>query len=195
LNSESIQKIFDSIRQKVAKEWQDKLSDKLTGIDELLKEYKKEIQDKKESDSFKKGSSQLEQNKQYKELNERLEIENKKLAEIVLLHQQIDKIKTQKKELFELTVKNHISFATNIDELIQGFSLMHDDIAIKIEKTYQRDKCKDLLTVFINLQSHNRKNFVDDWGDKYENNVKSKVENFLQDALENKIALKKPFPC
>jgi energy-coupling factor transporter ATP-binding protein EcfA2/glycine cleavage system regulatory protein len=129
--------------------------------------------------------------KQYKELNERLEIENKKLAEIVLLHQQIDKIKTQKKELFELTVKNHISFATNIDELIQGFSLMHDDIAIKIEKTYQRDKCKDLLTVFINLQSHNRKNFVDDWGDKYENNVKSKVENFLQDALENKIALKK----
>ncbi|VVM25418.1 hypothetical protein BSPWISOXPB_3395, partial [uncultured Gammaproteobacteria bacterium] len=105
LNSESIQKIFDSIRQKVAKEWQDKLSDKLTGIDELLKEYKKEIQGKKESDSFKKGSSQLEQNKQYKELNERLEIENKKLAEIVLLHQQIDKIKTQKKELFELTVK------------------------------------------------------------------------------------------
>jgi cytoskeletal protein RodZ len=44
------------------------LSDKLTGIDELLKEYKKEIHDKKESDSFKKGSSQLEQNKQYKEL-------------------------------------------------------------------------------------------------------------------------------
>jgi hypothetical protein len=43
------------------------LSDKLTGIDELLKEYKKEIQGKKESDSFKKGSSQLEQNKQYKE--------------------------------------------------------------------------------------------------------------------------------
>jgi putative sterol carrier protein len=89
LNSESIQKIFDSIRQKVAKEWQDKLSDKLTGIDELLKEYKKEIHDKKESDSFKKGSSQLEQNKQYKELNERLEIESTKLAEIVLLHQQI----------------------------------------------------------------------------------------------------------
>jgi hypothetical protein len=56
-----------------------------SGIDELLKESEKEIQDKKESDSFKKGSSQLEQNKQYKELNERLEIENKKLAEIVLL--------------------------------------------------------------------------------------------------------------
>jgi hypothetical protein len=48
-------------------------------IFELLKEYKKEIHDKKESDSFKKGSSQLEQNKQYKELNERLEIESTKL--------------------------------------------------------------------------------------------------------------------
>jgi hypothetical protein len=36
----------------------------------------------------------------------KLEIENKKLAEIVLLHQQIDKINTQKNTLFERTVKN-----------------------------------------------------------------------------------------
>ncbi|CAC9654854.1 TrlF family AAA-like ATPase [bacterium endosymbiont of Bathymodiolus sp. 5 South] len=190
LNSESIQKIFDSIRQKVAKEWQDKLSDKLTGIDELLKEYKKEIQDKKESDSFKKGSSQLEQNKQYKELNERLEIENKKLAEIVSLHQEIDKINTQKNTLFELTVQNHISFATKIDDLIRDFSLVHDDIKIKIEKTYQRDKCKELLKDLINLQSHDRQSFVNDWGSQYVADPQLKIESFLQQALENKIELK-----
>ncbi|MDQ6956963.1 MAG: hypothetical protein Q9M21_07190 [Mariprofundaceae bacterium] len=191
LNSQAIQEIFASVRQKAIKEWQDKLSAKLTANDELLEEYKKEIQDKKASDSFKKGSSQLEHNKQYKELNERLAIENKKLAEIISLRQQIDKINAQKKELFEQTVQNHISFAAKIDELIRDFSLVHDDIEIKIEKIYRHDKCKELLTNFINLQSYGRKNFVDDWGGEYENNVKSKVENFLQDALENKITLKK----
>ena len=190
LNSKSIEEIFDSVRQKAIKEWQDKLSYKLTGIDELLEKYKKEIQDKKESGSFKKGSSQLEQNKQYKELNERLEIENKKLAEIVSLHKQIDKINSQKKELFELTVKNHISFANKIDELIQEFSLVHDDIEIKIEKTYQHDKCKGLLKDFINLQSYDRQSFVNDWGSNYEADAQSNIESFLQQALENKVELK-----
>ena len=191
LNSKSIQEIFDSVRQKAIKEWQDKLSAKLTGIDELLEKYQKEIQDKKDSDSFKKGSSQLEHNKQYKELNERLGIENKKLAKIVSLHQQIDKINLQKKELFEQTVQNHISFSTKIDELSRDFSLVHDDIEIRIEKIYHHDKCKELLTGFINLQSYGRKNFVEDWGGEYEADVKSKVEIFLQDALVNKIELKK----
>ena len=174
LNSKSIQEIFDSVRQKSIKEWQDKLSTKLTAIDELLEKYKKEIQDKKESDAFKKGGSQLEQNKQYKELNERLGIENKKLAEIISLNQKIDKINAQKKALFELTVNNHITFAEKIDELIQYFSLVHDDIEIKIEKTYQHDKCKELLKDFINLQSHDRQSFVNDWGSKYEADAKSK---------------------
>lgn len=190
LNSKNIQEIYSSVRETALKEWQDKLSAKLTDIDELLDKYKKEIQDKKESDSFKKGSSQLEQNKQYKELNERLGTENKKLAEIVSLHQQIDKINAQKKALFQLTVKNHISFATKIDELIQDFSLVHDDIEIKIEKAYQHDKCKELLKDFINLQSYERQSFVNDWGSRYEADAQSKIESFLQQALENKVELK-----
>ncbi|NYT47006.1 MAG: hypothetical protein H0A75_04710 [Candidatus Methanofishera endochildressiae] len=152
LNSTAIQAIFDSVRQKAIKEWQDKLSAKLTDINESIEKYKKEIQDKKDSDSFKKGSSQLEQNKQYKELNERLAIENKKLAEITSLQKQIGNINAQKETLFEQTVQNHISFATKIDELIRNFSLMHDDIEIKIEKIYRHDKCKELLKDFINLQ-------------------------------------------
>jgi len=190
LNSKAIQEIFDSVRQKAIKEWQDELSAKLTDIDELLNKYKKEIKDKKASDAYKKGSSRLDQNKQYKELNERLGIENKKLADIFLLQKQIGNINTQKKTLFEQTIKNHISFATKIDELIRDFSLMHDDIEIKIEKFYRHDKCKELLKDFINLQSHDRQSFVNDWGSKYQADAESNIEGFLQQALENKIELK-----
>ncbi len=65
LNSEAIQEIFKSVKQEAIKEWQDKLSAKLTDIDELLEKHRDEIRHKKESGAFKKGSSQLEQNKQY----------------------------------------------------------------------------------------------------------------------------------
>jgi ABC-type cobalamin/Fe3+-siderophores transport system ATPase subunit len=190
LNSKAIQEIFDSVRQKAIKEWQDKLSAKLTGIDELLDEYKKEIKNKKESDAFNKGSNQLEQNKQYKELNVRLGIENKKLADIASLQKQIGNLNTQKKALFEQTIQNHIYFDTKIDELIREFSLVHDDIEIKIEKVYRHDKCKELLKDFINLQSHDRQSFVNDWGSNYQADAKSNIEGFLRQALENKIELK-----
>jgi len=190
LNSKAIEEIFDSVRQKAIKEWQDKLSAKLTEIDELIEKYKTEIQGKKASDSFKKGSSQLEQNKQYRELNQRLAIENKKLAEITLLQKKIGNINTQKKILFEQIVQNNIAFVTKIDALIRNFSLMHDDIEIKIKKFYRHDKGKELLKDFINLQSHDRQSFVNDWGNKYEADAKSNIEEFLKQSLENKIELK-----
>jgi hypothetical protein len=190
LNSKAIQDIFDSVKNNAITEWQDKLSVKLTDIDKLLENCKTEIQNKKESSVFKKNSIQLEQNKQYKELSDRLTIESKKLIEITSFQNQINNIDEQKKKLYEKIVKNHTFFTSKIDELIKNFTLAHDDIEIKIEKSYQHDKCKELLEGFINLKSRSSKEFVENWSNGYENNTKTTIENFIQKALENKIELK-----
>lgn len=190
LNSKAIQEIFDSVKQQAIKHWKDKLSLKLTEIDDLLQKNKNDTQEKTESNIFTKGKNHLEQNKQYKELNDRLYIENKKLAEIISLQKQIDMVNKQKNILFSQTIQNHIAYAAKIDGLIQDFSLVHDDIEIKIDKTYRHDKCKELLKDFINLQSYDRQNFVNNWGSAYEDDIKFNVEAFLKQALENKIELK-----
>lgn len=190
LNSKVIQEIFNSVKQQAIKQWQDKLSAKLAEIDELLKKHENDIKEKTESNIFNNGKAHLEKNKQYKELNHRLSFENKKLVEIISIQTQIDNINEQKKTLFDQTIKNHNTYTEKIDKLIYDFSLVHDDIEIKIEKTYQEDKCKELLKDFINLQSHDRQNFVNNWGTTYEADIKSKVAEFLQQALENKIELK-----
>ena len=190
LNSKAIQEIFDSVKQQAIKEWQDKLSIELTKIDGLLEQCKNAAQEKIESSIFTKGENYLRNNKQYKELKDRLDTENKKLAEIISLQNQINKVNGQKKALFTETIQNHISYTAKIDELIRNFSLAHDDIEIKIEKTYLHDKCKGLLEDFINLQSHERQNFVNGWGSAYKTDTKTEIENFLQQALENKIELK-----
>jgi hypothetical protein len=190
LNSKDVQKNFEAVKQQATKQWQDKLSVKLEEIDSLIEKSTEDIQKKKESDVFKNGIKHLEQNKQYKELNDRLSIENKKLTEIISLQSQIDKVSAQKSMLFEQTIQNHIAYVQKIDALIQEFALVHDDIEIRIEKIYRHDKCKELLKDFINLQSHDRQKFVNNWGSAYEGDIKSKCEEFLQQALENKIELK-----
>ena len=93
LNTEGIQDIFDVIKQRTTKEWQDKLSNKLEKIDQYLEEHNNNIQQKKETEIFKKGMQYLEENKQYKEFNDRLKIENNKLEEIICIQNEINKIK------------------------------------------------------------------------------------------------------
>ncbi len=190
LNTKAIQEIFDAVKQQAIKQWQEKLSSKLVEIDGLVGKNKNDIQRKKESGTFKKGNKHLEQNKQYKELNDRLSIENKKLAEIISIQKQTDKVKEQKTTLFSQTIQNHIAYVEKNDELVVRFSLVHDDIEIKIEKIYRHDKCKELLKDFINLQSYERQSFVDNWGDTYQEKIQATIESFLCDVLENKIELK-----
>ena len=191
LNSKDIQKIFDDVKQQAIEQWQDELSNKLVEMDSLLEEYKNKIQEKKESEIFKKGNKYLEKNNQYKELNGKWSIENKKLEEIVSLQNKRDIINKQKDELFKETIQNHISYKRKINELIRKFSLEHDDIKIKIEKTYLHDKCKGLLKDFINLQSHDRQNYVKDFISRYKNNIEFAVKDFLEKALNNDLELKK----
>ena len=190
LNTKAIQEIFDSIKHSANEQWKVGLTKKLTEINTLIEAHKNDIKNKKESAIFNKGSIHLEQNKQYKELNDRLTIENKKLAEIISLQTKIDKVNAQKNTLFTLTIENHIIYTAKIDELVRVFSLVHDDIEIKIEKTYRDDKCKGLLKDFINLQSQSRQNFVRDWGNTYLADTKKTIEKFLHDSLEKKIELK-----
>ena len=189
-NSKDIHEIFSSVKQQAIKQWQNQLSRKLTEIDGLMGGNKKNIQEKKESGVFKKGTGHLEHNKQYKELNDRLSIENKKFAEIISFQNKIDKINTQKITLFSQAIQNHIDYVTKIDELVREFSLVHDDIEIKIEKIYLHDKCKGLLKDFVNRQSNDSQKFVNNWGGSYEADVQSTINKFLHDALEKKIELK-----
>ncbi len=190
INSQAIQEIFESVKQKAIEHWQENLSSKLKEIDSLLEKNKTDITENKKLEIYIKGNLYLERNKQYKELNDRLGAENKKLTEIISIQKQIDKIEKQKNDLLAETVNNHLAYHEKISSLVSDFSLAHDDIQIKIEKTYLKDKCKELLKDFINLQSYERQKFVNDWGDDYESNIKDKIENFLNRALDNKTELK-----
>lgn len=190
LNSREVQNIFNAVKNRATEDWHDKLSAKLKEIDTSLDKCIKDIQEKKDSSTFTKWSSQLNQNKQLKELNDRLAIEKNKLAEINTLSIKIQAITKQKNDLIEHIIKSHINYVINIDKLIQDFSLLHDDIEIKIEKTYHQEKCKELLKDFINLQSYSRQSFVNDWGVNYQTDIESTIRSFLENSLNNKFELK-----
>lgn len=188
--SKVIRSIFDSIKQKSIKEWKENLTTRLNDIDKSLITLKDEISDKKNSVLFTKGSKYLEQNKQYKEFNDRLNVEREKLTDIISIQEKKQAIIQQKEKLFQKIIKKHIEFSEKIDELTSGFSLVHDDIEIKVKKIYLHEKCERLLKDFVNLKSYKRQSFVNNWGGDYQKDTKKTIEEFLKNSLLNEIELK-----
>ena len=190
LNSSDIEKIFEDIKQESEKIWRKHLTDKLRDINKQIKKYENDIKNEKNSESFKRGAKYLEKNNQYKELNDRLTIEKRKLTEIKSIQRKITETNKQIQTLLEETIDNHSAYDNKNNQLSDEFLLEHDDIAIKIKKIYQEDKCEELLKDFINLQSHERQKFVTGWSERYKANIKTEIADFLTKALNKNIELK-----
>ena len=190
LNSENVEKILHQVKKDTIRSWQNKLSNVLTDIDNKIGECDNKIQDKKSTYIFKNGNAQLEHNKQYKELCERLKVEERKLSDILSLKDRITSIEKQKEALFSKVINDHAHFASKLGELISSFSLAHDDIEIKVGNIFHAAECQDTLKEFINLKSHDMRNFVGSWGKKYHGNVKESIKNFLKKSLDGSFDLK-----
>ena len=182
--------IKKEVEEKFLKE--DKMYKKLEELKNKIDENNQKILGIKNEVVFKKGLIYLKQNKQYKELQDRLEGENKKLDEINNNQKKIDILNKQKGDLFKEVLKNHFSYSKKFDDLMNGFLLKHDDddIHIKIEKIFKKDECKDLLENHINLQGTGRPDFINEWVRTYENDIMKNISDLLNQTLEDKIKLK-----
>lgn len=70
------------------------------------------------------------------------------------------------------------------------FALEYEDIEIKIYSQFLEKKCTELLKGFINLQSHDRQRYVDQFSENYSGNVKGTIQGFLSKALNGEFELK-----
>ncbi len=185
-----IDAIFTNLSKNTIKIWGNELDKALTDINIEIEKYQQQNNIQKQQPIFKKGQQYIAENKQYSELNERLRIEQKKLQKIVIIEKQIESLLVQKNTQFDYIVKKHITYLDEVIKLEQGFILKHESIKIQIQQQFLEKKCKGLLEDFINLQSRQRKEFVDEFSDNYKNNLEETIKDFLQNALDNKIGLK-----
>ncbi len=185
-----IDAIFENVSKNTIKIWGDELDKELTSVNIEIEKYQQQSNIQEQTPVFKKGQKYIAKNKQYSELNERLKIERQKLYEITLIEKRIESLLVQKNTRFNNILSKHTSYLEKTQELEKDFTLEHEDIKIQIKSRFLEEKCKGLLKDFINLQSHGRQVFVDEFPDKYQNEKEGTIRDFLQKALDNKIGLK-----
>lgn len=189
-NKTKVNNIFQEITKTTINIWRDELDEELKAIDADIEKNTQQINDKREQEAFKKGEKYIAENKQYSELSGRLKIEQQKLEEITSIEKKIELLDKQKIKLLSETIKKHRNYLTKLTSLKNDFLLGHEDIKIKIKYYFQGKKCKGLLKDFINVQSHERQKYVNEFPQRYKDNQQDTIKEFLEKALSNKIELK-----
>ena len=181
---------FNELRQQANQEWQ-------TNIDKFISKLKSDLQTRQKqceiimsSDLYKKGLQVIEDNNAYKDIQERLDVEKKKLVEIKDVETKIEQIKTQKDNLMQDILNLHNSIYTKTDILVSKLETSHNGIDIQPTIKYQLNKLQSFLESRLNLRGYERQEYVQTIVYNYMTDKQRVLSNFIERNLMSQIDYK-----
>ncbi|MGI0105863.1 TrlF family AAA-like ATPase [Salinimicrobium sp. WS361] len=159
-NREEIKNAFSKLKDEFQTKWFENLNmiskknqiefDKVTGEIEKIKLNK----------TYQKGLEAFKNNKQYKEVEEKLNIQRNKLTDIKNIKKEIDEYKLQI-ESFKTSIKQaHREFYNQIEEIKEDLKVSENKLEIVAFPKLNENRLRELLTWSINQQSDLGKSLV-----------------------------------
>jgi len=188
-NRKIIKRKFDELKTKFQREWEEEI-DKIQSNNTAVKETnEKTIDDINKNPIYIKGLEAFQNNTQYREIESKLKIQKDKLADILVIKKEVDKLKEQI-ESFKTSIKDsHREFLNKIEAFKEDLSVSRDKLEIKASAKLNKRAYKDLLYNSINQQSHHGQTIVGVDLDTFENYFSS-VNQLFEKLLEKRVTLK-----
>lgn len=186
----SINDIYKTIISEAQQKWIENLERYKEIIERKKAEINDEINNNENKEIYKNGIAYIESNQQYKELQEKLNNERKKLSIILNIEKKLQLQENQRNELKNKIVELHKQFYDKANELINALKLEHSGIMINPKCILKTIELKQFLSERLNLRGVDRQNFVNDFVDNYELQIQHRISDFIQNALEKNIDYK-----
>lgn len=189
-NAESLNSYFDSLVIKTNKEWVD-LVEKLEKL--TLKEktqFVMNIEQKKQTELFKKGLQYYNDNKELKDIQTKLKEESDKLQDINKLIEKLDRLNIRKNNTITLVIDTHNSYSVNAQNLVRQLTIEHDEVKITTKNNCNVKELKEFLENRLNQRGTERQSFIDNFVNQYESNLTDICGDFLSKALDDDIDYK-----
>ncbi len=193
--SNEIQNELFSFINKMKDEFQTKWKGRIdiikNRLNESLENLFREINDIQNNNIYKKGLTYSSKNKEYKELQEQLKIENEKLNFIKIIIDQIKSYSSKKDNLFVEIIERHFMYFSKIQQLSKELVYQYSDVTIKSKGVFRKKEMIDFLKERHDLRGVEKQNYIDDFVSKYDrDNIKNITRKYLEDALEENIEYK-----
>ena len=189
-NQTRVQTAFNNLKSKATTAWKTFIEQTSKITEESTEKLKKEITDIKETELFKKGQKFYADNKEIGDLKKKIEEEEKKVTEIELLEKELQQQRAEENRLFEAIVKNHLSYFTNAQNVIDNLKFETGGLLISTQSRLRQSELNGFLENALNQRSGERQQYLSELETGYANNTESTIRDFLKKALNGEIVLK-----
>lgn len=186
----SLSGIFQELKTKIDEEWKNKISNEEATLSRKIEEQRNSLNSIQNSELFKKCKQNEGNNKELNDAEEKLKEENGKLKDFEKIEKQLEERNKLKKEKIESIVSSHISYKTNIQELVELLKIEHDDVVIKTTFRFTDAKFRSFLEDRLNQRGLERQNYIKSLVDNYPNETETACREFLCKALNEEIEYK-----
>jgi hypothetical protein len=188
-NKDEVRKSFDNLKLKFEKEWENSIDEILQKNNTVIEENDKKINVINQNVNYRKGLETFKNNKQYKELEEKLKIQKDKLADIILIQKENDDLNFQISSFKSLIKEAHRDYYKKIEEIKSKLHIAKDKLEIKPSARLNIANYRELLNYGVNQQSYQGQNIVNIKIDTIEDFFVSN-HHLFDKLLNNSVTLK-----
>jgi hypothetical protein len=188
-NRKIVKQKFDELKIKFQRGWEEEIDKIQFANFAVTVTNEKTVDGINKNPIYIKGLEAFQNNTQYRDVESKLKIQKDKLADILVIKKEVDKLKEQI-ESFKTSIKDsHREFLNKIESFKEDLSVSRDKLEIKASPKLNKRSYKDLLYNSINQQSHQGQTIVGVDLETTENYFSS-VNQLFEKLLEKRITLK-----
>ncbi len=161
-NKDEVRAKYDDLKLRFEKEWQDAIEKISQKNSDEVKANNQKIESIQSSPVYIKGIETFKNNRQYKELEEKLKIQKDKLADITLIKKENEELRLQITSFVSLIKEAHRNYFKKIEEMKSSLNIAKDKLEIKASARLNSQGYKDLLNFGINQQSYQGQSIVNE---------------------------------
>ena len=189
-NQNDIEYYFNTLKQKYNKEWNRSISSLIEATQKEKEKLSSEVQSIEKEDIYKKGLRVIEDNKELRDVNNKIKEEERKLADINKQEQQLQRITNHQAEILQTVIDDHCSFKDKANWVCDALKISHGELGISVATDLHSSEMQDFLQSKLNQRGYERKNYVQELLEDYNKNNKTHISNFLRELLSEDVLLK-----
>ena len=158
---DKVNTIFSDLKQRYSEEWNKQIQTILLEKEAEILKIKERNESIEKDESYLKGKSVIDTNKQYREKEEKYKIENGKFEEITELKKQMAEYDKHINSLKNSIIENSKKYYTELQQIQDELSVSSGKLKITATINTDFSKYKNILSGSINQNSSQGKQFVE----------------------------------
>lgn len=190
LNQYEVDRLFNGLKVRTEMEWTEIVQKFIEDTSKAKDQIAKEIQTIIASDIYKKGLRIFEDNKELKDINSKIQEEERKLTAIDEIQKKLEQARLQRDESIRKVIDNHCSYKISANDICNNLAITYDKLDIRVKLTFHKQEMRVFLETRLNQRGYERQEYLQELLNKYDEDNKAISLDFFKNLLSEKVLLK-----